>query len=174
MDSWLHQIWIGSSKSTSERKKDNITDWSWWHLTFRVAPLSLPYNVTNCNPWWLISGFKKMEVCSCLAGLGIISDDLEHAQWLTLMWVDVGCKRRVKIYIFCSIFFLNLNFHCHICIQHEKCIQLSTNKPSIYSVVYEIAPTSLKKFCDFASYALKLLLACHALMTAGNVVWSGV
>ena len=33
----------------------------------------------------------------------------------------------------------NSIFHCHIWIQHEKCIQMSTNKPSIGSVVLKIA-----------------------------------
>ena len=34
--------------------------------------------------------------------------------------------------------FKNSNFQFHICIQHEKCIQMSTNMPSIGPVILEI------------------------------------
>ena len=38
----------------------------------------------------------------------------------------------------------NSNLYRHICIQHEECIQMSTNKPSIGSVALEIALWFLK------------------------------
>ena len=37
----------------------------------------------------------------------------------------------------------NSNFRYHVWIQHNKCIQMSTNKPSIGSVVLEIAHVML-------------------------------
>ena len=37
----------------------------------------------------------------------------------------------VKLSNYFYFFFQNSNFHCHIWIQHEKCIQKSTNKLSI-------------------------------------------
>ena len=43
----------------------------------------------------------------------------------------------------------NLNFHFHIWIQHEKYIQMSTNKPSIGSVVPETAIDVEKVLQDF-------------------------
>ena len=46
-------------------------------------------------------------------------------------------------YIFAN--FQILNFHCHIWKQHEKFIQMSTNKPSIGAVVLEITPWILRK-----------------------------
>ena len=39
----------------------------------------------------------------------------------------------------------NLNFHWYIWIQHEKCIQISTNKPSISSMVLKIVQWILEK-----------------------------
>ena len=38
-----------------------------------------------------------------------------------------------------------INFHCHIWNQHEKCIKMSTNKPSIGAVVLEITPMIFKQ-----------------------------
>ena len=46
-------------------------------------------------------------------------------------------------YIFAN--FQIFNFHCHIWKQHEKFIQMSTNKPSIGAVVLEITPWILRK-----------------------------
>ena len=48
--------------------------------------------------------------------------------------------------IFCQFFFENQMFHCHILIQHEKYIQMSTNKPSIGSAVLELVLVSLRKY----------------------------
>ena len=49
------------------------------------------------------------------------------------------------------------NFNCHIWIKHEKCIQMSTNKPSIGSVVLEITPTFVCLFLknDYFSTAIQ-------------------
>ena len=35
--------------------------------------------------------------------------------------------------------FKNSNFYCHIWIQHEKLIQISTNKPTFGPLVFKIA-----------------------------------
>ena len=63
---------------------------------------------------------------------------------------------RQKILNF-SKMFRNSNFRCYIWIQHEKCIQMSTNKPSIGSVVLEKAPM------QFAENFVKL---CNTNLTA--------
>ena len=34
---------------------------------------------------------------------------------------------------------VNSNFHCHIWIKYEKCIQMSTNKPTFGLVVLKIS-----------------------------------
>ena len=39
-------------------------------------------------------------------------------------------------------------FHSHIWLHHEKCIQMSTNKPSIGSVVLEKTLQNLRKNCQ--------------------------
>ena len=46
----------------------------------------------------------------------------------------------------------NLHFDCHIWIQHDKCIQMSTNKPSIGSVILEISPEDFEKISKFNFY----------------------
>ena len=46
---------------------------------------------------------------------------------LCILSVDDRLKLKRKI--------RNLSFHCHIWIQHEKCIQMSTNKPSIAPIL---------------------------------------
>ena len=52
--------------------------------------------------------------------------------------------------VFINIFqkkFKNLIFHYHIWIQHDKCIWASINKPSIGSVVLQMAPW-FRKFSE--------------------------
>ena len=53
------------------------------------------------------------------------------------------CRQQTKLTFFvqkCQ----NSNFHYHICIQHEKCIQMSTNKPSIGTVVLKVSSWILR------------------------------
>ena len=47
-------------------------------------------------------------------------------------------KKKIDFQIFIS------NFHYHIWIQYEKCMKMSTNKPSIGAVVLEITLTFQK------------------------------
>ena len=50
--------------------------------------------------------------------------------------VDVECWRQAAIL---QLFFnRNSDFYCHIWILHEKCIQMSTNKPTLGSVILKI------------------------------------
>ena len=56
-----------------------------------------------------------------------------------------GCKLQMIGQTF-SKTFPTSNCHGHIWIQHEKCIQMSTNKPSIGAVVLEIASWILRKY----------------------------
>ena len=51
---------------------------------------------------------------------------------------NVSADDRPNLQTF-SKHFSNSNFNFHFWIQHEKCIQMSTNKPSIWSVVSEKA-----------------------------------
>ena len=51
--------------------------------------------------------------------------------------------------------FQKSNFHCHIWIQHEKCIQMSTNKPSIGSVFLKIASWILRNIVKFQFFFSK-------------------
>ena len=68
------------------------------------------------------------------------------------------CRRQVQIVQLFSKNSQNSNFHSYIWIQHEKCIQMSTNKPSIGPVVLEIASVILSKYYQFCRFcALKLL-----------------
>ena len=68
----------------------------------------------------------------------------------TCVHVVIKCGRHVKI----SIVFLkrvwNSNFHCHIWIQLEKCIKMSTNMHSIVTLFLEIYMfyRVLTKHCD--------------------------
>ena len=45
----------------------------------------------------------------------------------------------------------NSNFHCHIWIQHEKCIQMSTNKPSNRNIL-EIAQVIWRNYFRFYNF----------------------
>ena len=51
-----------------------------------------------------------------------------------------------------------IHFTCHIWIDNEKCIQMSTNKPSISSVVLEIAPWIWRKICQILIFSSSILL----------------
>ena len=45
--------------------------------------------------------------------------------------------------------FQKSNFYYHIWIQHEKCIQMSTNKPLIGPVVFEMSSLILREKIKF-------------------------
>ena len=45
--------------------------------------------------------------------------------------------------------FLNSKLHCYLYILHDKCIQLSTNKPSIGQLTHEIAQKSGGSMLNF-------------------------
>ena len=47
----------------------------------------------------------------------------------------------------------NSNFHCNIWFQHEKCIQMSTNKRRIGTVVLEVATRILRTLSNFNFFA---------------------
>ena len=66
-------------------------------------------------------------------------------------------QTRVKTFFFIR----NPNFHYHILNQHEKCIQMSTNKPSIGAVVLETDPCDYNK--NIENFQPFLLLVCKAL-----------
>ena len=58
--------------------------------------------------------------------------------------VGIECRRQVKICRICRSFCKNIrnsSFYCHIWIQHEKYIQMSTNKTYIDPLVLEITIT---------------------------------
>lgn len=74
---------------------------------------------------------------SCTQMLHLTSNLFSVIITLTLRLTGVGCrvqtKLRLKLMTFYKYFEIqNLNYH--ILIQHEKCIQISTNKLSISSV----------------------------------------
>ena len=52
-------------------------------------------------------------------------------------------------FFFC---FWNSNFHCHIWNQYKKYIQTGTNKLTIASVGFEIAPCLLRKYFQISSF----------------------
>ena len=52
---------------------------------------------------------------------------------------DVKCRQDTTFSNLLKKKFKNSIFHCYIWIQHEKCIKMSTNKPSIGAVVLDIA-----------------------------------
>ena len=57
---------------------------------------------------------------------------------------------------------LEINFHCNILSQHNNSIQMSTNKPSIDLVVFQIASWALRNdFSNFNFSILNLRLACQ-------------
>ena len=62
-----------------------------------------------------------------------------------------SADRRSKFSTFFTNFW-NSNIYCHIWIQHEKCIQMSTNKPSIGAVVLEIVSVILRKYCQLPTF----------------------
>ena len=47
--------------------------------------------------------------------------------------------------------FHNSNSYCHIWIQHEKYIEMSTKKPSIGSVVFEMALEVMRKYSKLST-----------------------
>ena len=57
------------------------------------------------------------------------------------MHAGIECRLQDKIFnfFFSKILEIQIDIY-HIWIQHAKCIQMSTNKPSIGSVVLEIVP----------------------------------
>ena len=65
----------------------------------------------------------------------------------------------------------NTNFHVHICIQNEKCIQISTNKPSLCSVVLVIAPQILRQNDQVSTLSLTFTLNNFA--RKGKYIFSG-
>ena len=69
--------------------------------------------------------------------------------------VSVECRGQVKICIFLFKKFQNSHFHYQIGIQHEKCIHLSTNKPSIGPVVLEITSEFEKVFIKIKIFLTK-------------------
>ena len=52
------------------------------------------------------------------------------------------------------------NLYYYIWIQHEKCIQMSTNKPIIDSLVLEIAPWICKEYLQMLSFLYSKLWPC--------------
>ena len=74
-------------------------------------------------------------------------------QWFNPLPADVQCRQQVKnVNKFFNIF-LKFTFSCYIWIQHEKCIQMSTNKPSTGSMDLEIASVTSRKYCKFQLFA---------------------
>ena len=63
-----------------------------------------------------------------------------------------------------SKIFRNLNFHCYIWIQHEKCIKMSTNKPSIGWIILIIAPLTWENFINFNLHIPRLYPTYKAFM----------
>ena len=60
--------------------------------------------------------------------------------------------------------FRNLNFHSHIWIRHEKRIKMSTNKPRLGSVFFEIASVIFKKVLYIFKFGTLILSPkCKAL-----------
>ena len=61
-----------------------------------------------------------------------------------IMLATLLCRRKAKI---CQPFskVSKLNCHFHIWIHHEKYIKMSTNKPSVGTVVLEIVTTEISK-----------------------------
>ena len=125
-------------------------------------------------PTWNVHTLVWMRVCQNLGvvKLWVLSLSLETMMWISFipLHVDVKCRWRVKIFQ-CVRKMWNSNFHCRICIQHEKCINMSTNKPSIGSVVLKIVIKFFKMVRNFnISYYLKpackalrywLIVCCH-------------
>ena len=85
---------------------------------------------------------------------------IAHTQWHLIMYHNsqsafqpypsmCAAEYRRRITFFVNLF-QNSNFHCHIWIQHEKCITMSTNKPSLELTVLESqSPKELIKYCLF-------------------------
>ena len=81
--------------------------------------------------------------------------------WLYIVYVDtdsitynplnavVECRRQDEVFQLFLKILTNFNFHSHIWIQHVKCIQMSTNKPSIGAVVHEISPCIIRYVFKF-------------------------
>ena len=71
-----------------------------------------------------------------------------------LLWGELQIDAKKNVFVKCwqqvNFFKIlkNSNCHCHIWIQHEKCIQMSTNKPSIGSVFPGISLCILRKYCE--------------------------
>ena len=91
----------------------------------------------TCFSIWS-SLFKNHEYRSLTTSCCPIKFTAYYMLWFPVIHfhADVECRDRSKFQIFSSS--LKLNFHYHIWIQREKCIQMSTNKPSIGSVVLKI------------------------------------
>ena len=77
---------------------------------------------------------------------------ISKSRWIFNPCHDSVKRRRQKFLKKIKTFFpqknQDANF-CHIWIQHEKCIQMSTNKPTFGAVIREIAPRIFIKNCHF-------------------------
>ena len=81
-----------------------------------------------------------------------------------------SADNRTEILTFFSKKIQNWKFQCHIWNQHRKCIQMSTNKPSIGPVVLEKNRVMFRKCFKFFNFcAQKLLPACKSWGGGGNL-----
>ena len=92
--------------------------------------------------WW-----KKMIFSNCIYPCRV--------RMLSLS-VQMSCANDTSNFPNLFLKIWNSNFHCYIWIQHEKCIQMSTNKPSIGSVFLEISPWILRQFCQLCDQHVML------------------
>ena len=85
-----------------------------------------------------------MKIMSALCPT-FIANNFFLSSFFTFHRIHEGVEHGRGANIFRKV--INSNFHCHFWIQHGKCIQMSTNKPSIGPVVLELASWILRRKC---------------------------
>ena len=93
---------------------------------------------------------------------------------LTLFTRMLSADNRLKVSIFFWKNFQNSNYHCHIWIQYEKCIQMSTNKLSITDALGAGKAPWIWKMFKFQLFELKLCTVRHlAQWSSAHFIWCG-
>ena len=115
--------------------------------SFKIWLEKMKWNISYLFSWYILIGVAKL---------------------IFLLQVLRANYDRTKFSIFFSTNFWNSNFHCHIWIVHEKCVILSTNKPSIGAVVLEIALWIFWKWFQIAIFQINPQPGCKALIAAAG------
>ena len=143
----VNQTWCMNEWSVerSPRSKKSSIFRSTEPLAYSICWLTHQYHHPVCSYWF--------SVILALFNIGF-------ATLITLPARKSSCRQQVNFIQTFLKNFPNLNFHCSIWIRLKKCIQMSTNKPSIGRAVLELA-CLIKKNVNFGIVNLKR--ACKAL-----------